>query len=116
MTDGVFDKKVALITGSARGIGSVIAQTFAARGAHVVITHRKKGGASQARGESLCEGIKDRGGQALLLNLDISQKKSVRKAISDTETHFGRLDFLSMQPGRLLNRLKGCLSESCAIW
>lgn len=100
MADPAFDKKVALITGSSRGIGSVIARAFAGLGADVVITHRKKGGSSEARGESLCEEIKHRGGRALLLNLDISQKQSVRKAVGDTEARFGRLDFLILNAAR----------------
>jgi enoyl-[acyl-carrier protein] reductase III len=95
-----FQNKVALITGSARGIGSVIARTFSACGADVVITHRKEGSSSGARGEKLCEEIKKEGGRTLLLNLDISQKKSVHKAITDTEAHFARLDFLILNAAR----------------
>ncbi len=95
-----FKNKVALITGSARGIGSVIARTFSACGADVVITHRKEGGSSEARGKKFFEEISEGGGRALLINCDISQKKSVHKAITDTEAHFGRLDFLILNAAR----------------
>jgi len=100
MGDLPLKKKVALITGSARGIGSVIAQKFSLLGAHVVITHRKQGGASEARGKKLCEEISEEGGRAILVNCDISQKKSVKKTISDTEAYFGRLDFLILNAAR----------------
>ncbi|MCF8145021.1 MAG: SDR family oxidoreductase [Deltaproteobacteria bacterium] len=100
MREHPFQEKVALITGSSRGIGSVIARTFSALGADVVITHRKEGGSSEAKGKRLCNEIRGGGGRALLLNLDISQKKSVHKAIIDTETHFGHLDFLILNAAR----------------
>jgi len=100
MSELPFKKKVALITGSARGIGSVIVRTFSALGANVVITHRKEGGSSEARGKKLCEEISGRGSRAILINCDISQKKSVHKAIEDTKAHFGRLDFLVLNAAR----------------
>jgi NAD(P)-dependent dehydrogenase (short-subunit alcohol dehydrogenase family) len=95
-----FRKRVALVTGSSRGIGSVIARAFSEMGAHVVITYRKEGGSSEARGKKLCEEINEMGGRAVLINCDISQKKSVRKAINDTQAHFGRLDFLILNAAR----------------
>ncbi|GMR03248.1 MAG: hypothetical protein BMS9Abin21_077 [Thermodesulfovibrionia bacterium] len=42
-----FHNKLALITGSFRGIGSAIARKFALSGADVVINYRKAGGSSQ---------------------------------------------------------------------
>lgn len=96
----IFQNRVAFITGSSRGIGSSIAREFAHCGADVVITNRKQGGSSQAKGKKLCEEISEGGGRAILVNCDISQKKSVKKAISDAKAHFGRLDFLILNAAR----------------
>ena len=100
MGDLPLKKKVALITGSARGIGSVIAMKFSNLGADVVITYRKQGRSSQAKGKKLCEGINKGGGRAILVNCAISQKQSVKKTVNDAKAHFGRLDFLILNAAR----------------
>jgi len=100
MEDLPFKKKVALITGSARGIGTVIAKRFSFLGADVVITYKKQGSSSQAKGEKLCKEINKGRCRAILVNCDISQKESVKKALHDTKTHFGRLDFLILNAAR----------------
>jgi 3-oxoacyl-[acyl-carrier protein] reductase len=52
MGDLPFETKVAFITGSARGIGAVIAEKFSRLGADVVITYKKEGTSSKAKGKS----------------------------------------------------------------
>jgi len=62
-------------------------------GLDVVITYREEGSASKVKGEKLCERINKAHSRAMLINCDISQKESVKKAIHDIKGHFGRIDF-----------------------
>lgn len=95
-----FAKKVALVTGSSRGIGSAIAKRFAIAGCDLVINYRKSGGASQKRGEDLCEEIRAIGRKVSLIQADISDKPSVRSLFEETKKQFGRLDFLILNAAR----------------
>ena len=90
----MFTNKVALITGSSRGIGSAIARKFALSGADVVINYRKTGGSSEAQGEKLRKEITEMGRRALLIQADISIKESVKKLFDEINEKYGRLDFL----------------------
>jgi NAD(P)-dependent dehydrogenase (short-subunit alcohol dehydrogenase family) len=100
MPEVPFKDKVALITGSSRGIGNAIAKKIALSGADVVINYRKAGGMSQRKGEDLCKEIKGMGRRALLIQADISQKDSVKKLFNETGEHFGRLDFLILNAAK----------------
>lgn len=100
MEPDAFKGKVALITGSSRGIGSSIARKFALSGADVVINYRKAGGKSQEQGELLCKEIQEMGRRAYLIHSDISVKESVNKMINDVNEKFGRLDFLVLNAAK----------------
>lgn len=100
MQQNLFQNKVALITGSSRGIGSAIARKFALSGADVVINYRKAGGSSQAQGEKLCEEIREMGRCAFLIQADISIKESVKNLINETNERCGRLDFLILNAAK----------------
>lgn len=95
-----FKNKVALITGSSRGIGSSIARKFALSGADVVINYRKTGGSSQTQGERLCKEIQEMGRRAFLIQADISVKESVKNLFNETKEKFGRLDFLILNAAK----------------
>jgi NAD(P)-dependent dehydrogenase (short-subunit alcohol dehydrogenase family) len=95
-----FKNKVALITGSSRGIGSSIARKFAGAGADVVINYRKQGGSSEAQGEKLCDEIRAMGCRAFLMQADISDKNSVKSLMSGAVENCGRLDFLVLNAAR----------------
>lgn len=94
MEDNVLLDKVALITGSSRGIGRAIAQKLARAGADVVINHRKSGGTSESQGRELCTEIQAMGRRAVLVQSDISIKESVQNLIGVARERFGRLDIL----------------------
>ncbi len=100
MAERPFKNKVALITGSGRGIGEAIARSFSILGANVAITHRKPGGASEARAQKVCTDIHDQGGRAIRIQCDISQKELVGKTLNEVEERFGRLDFLVLNAAR----------------
>jgi len=81
--------QTALVTGAGRGIGRAIAMHLAAEGARVGLAART---ASQLR-ETLSR-IREAGGQALALPLDVADRAAVEAAISQCEAAFGPLDLL----------------------
>lgn len=89
-----FENKVALVTGSIRGIGRAIARKFTLSGADVVINDKKWEGSAKILGESLLQEIQEMGRRALFVLADISQKESVKKLFAETYEKFQQLDFL----------------------
>ena len=81
--------KVAVITGSSKGIGLSIAECMADAGAKVVISSRK-----QDVCESAAEKICQNGGEALAIPCNISRKEELHKLIDETLAAWGRLDIL----------------------
>lgn len=92
--------RVALVTGSSRGIGSAIARKLALNGADVVLNYRKAGGASQEQAESLCREIQDMGRRSLIIQADISDRGSVKQLFSEVKEKFNRLDFLILNAAK----------------
>lgn len=89
MTEGRLVGKVAIISGSTRGIGRSTAEMFAREGARVAVTGR-----TVDRGEKVVAGITDAGGEAAFFPLDITEESSVHAVMEDVASHFGRLDVL----------------------
>jgi 3-oxoacyl-[acyl-carrier protein] reductase len=85
-----FTGKTILVTGAGRGIGSAIAQAFAAEGAAVVVNYLQNQTAADAT-VSACEKL---GGVALSLQADVTNQQSVDKLIQRTLSEFGKIDVL----------------------
>jgi NAD(P)-dependent dehydrogenase (short-subunit alcohol dehydrogenase family) len=83
------DKKVALITGSTRGIGRTMAEMFAAEGAKVVLSGR-----SVDKGEKNVERIRAAGGEAMFVPLDVSDETSVQDAVAAAVEAYGPITTL----------------------
>src|ERR1700744_3214173 len=76
--------KVALISGSTRGIGRSIAEHLAAQGARVVVT-----GCTADKGGKVVSRIGEAGGTAEFLRLDVTGEQSVRSVIEEAVRRFG---------------------------
>jgi NAD(P)-dependent dehydrogenase (short-subunit alcohol dehydrogenase family) len=81
--------KVALITGSSRGIGRAIAERMAEHGAKVVVSSRKTEAC-----EAVAEAIRGRGGEALVVPANIGRKEELRALVDRTVAHWGGIDVL----------------------
>ena len=87
--------KVAVITGSSRGIGAGIAQALAAQGARVVVNHRN----SPAGAETVAAAIRDNGGEATVIQADVSQFDEAERLIKETIDTYGQIDILVNNAG-----------------
>ena len=81
--------KVAIITGSSRGIGRSIAETMAQLGAKVVISSRKADAC-----EAVAQGINNAGGTAIVIACNVSRKPEVEALVAGTEQKLGPVDIL----------------------
>ena len=86
--------KVALITGAASGIGKEMAIEYAKQGAKVVIADLALEAASKT-----AEEIKQAGGQAFAVAMDVSSEEQVDKGVADAAAHFGGIDILISNAG-----------------
>ncbi len=92
--------KVALITGSSRGIGQAIARKLAAAGADIVINYRRTAGSSFAQAEELNKEIEAMGRKTLMVQADISEKSSVKTLFAKISETFGTLDYLILNAAK----------------
>jgi NAD(P)-dependent dehydrogenase (short-subunit alcohol dehydrogenase family) len=86
--------KVALITGSTKGIGKEIALGFAREGAHVIVNGRNLEKARLVAKEAEALGIK-----SMAVGADVSQAQGVKAMVDEATQHFGRIDILVNNAG-----------------
>jgi NAD(P)-dependent dehydrogenase (short-subunit alcohol dehydrogenase family) len=86
--------KVALISGGARGMGAVEARLFAKEGASVVI-----GDILDADGQQTEKDIREAGGEAVFVHLDVTREADWATAVAIALDRFGKLDILVNNAG-----------------
>lgn len=87
--------KVAIVTGSSRGIGRALAERLGRDGAKVVVTYA----GNREKAEAVVSAIKTSGSDAIALQLDLSKLEDIRNLVQSTINHFGRLDILVISGG-----------------
>ncbi|MDD7887991.1 SDR family oxidoreductase [Flavivirga sp. 57AJ16] len=93
------NQKVALITGSSRGIGAEIAQQFAKSGTKVVVNYS----GSKDSADKVVQSIITNGGEAIGIQADVSKTTDVSRLFDEAIAHFGRIDILVNNAGLMLN-------------
>ncbi|MDQ0256897.1 enoyl-[acyl-carrier protein] reductase III [Evansella vedderi] len=83
-------KKVALITGSSRGIGKTIATKLAKEGYNIVINYAR----SRGKAEETAEELRQLGVDVLTVKANIAKKDKVEEMFAQIDEHFGRVDVL----------------------
>src|SRR6201986_5307990 len=81
--------KIAIITGSSKGIGRAIAERMAEHGARVVISSRKAEAC-----EAVAAGIRAKGGEAMVQACHVGRKDELQKLVDATMAKWGRVDIL----------------------
>lgn len=87
---------VALVTGSSQGIGRAIAMELAKHGCKIVINDIPAG---HDRAEAVSQEIIDDGGDAIVVEADVSQPDQIAKMFAEIKEHYGRCDILVNNAG-----------------
>jgi 3-oxoacyl-[acyl-carrier protein] reductase len=91
---GKLDGKVAIVTGSASGIGCCIAESFAEEGAAVAVADLNEPGA-----QAVAEGIAGRGGRAVAIGVDVTDERLVAQLVDRTLSELGGVHILVNNAG-----------------
>ena len=103
---GRVDGKVALVSGSAQGLGLADAQVLAREGARVVMTDIQ-----DEAGESAAAAIREAGGDAVFMHHDVSSEDGWIELIQKVKDRYGRLDVLVNNAGLV----KIASPEDCSL-
>ena len=83
--------KVALVSGSSRGIGKAIATSFAKEGSSVIVTYKKN--------EDLAKKVASNFSDFLIVKLDVSKRESIKNAVKKIMKKYNRIDILVNNAG-----------------
>src|SRR5450759_2134992 len=87
--------QVALVTGSATGMGRATSLMLARQGAHVVVNYTR----SEAEAKETAAAVEALGRKALLVRADVSDDRQVSAMVDETVKTFGRLDIIVNNAG-----------------
>lgn len=86
---GRLENKVALVVGATSGIGAEVARAYGEEGAKIVV-----GGRTEDRGKEVANEIKNNGGEASFVQIDITDQESVKNAVKTVTDKYGTIDVL----------------------
>ena len=86
--------RVAVVTGSTKGIGKAIAEAMAAQGAKLVISSRKAPACDQVASQ-----IREAGGEAIAIPCNVSHKDQLQHLVDETRRQLGAIDILVANAG-----------------
>jgi len=87
--------KIALVTGSSRGVGRAIVLAYAREGANVVVNYTS----NEAAANEVVEAIGGMGSRAIAVRADVAVKSDVERLVQSTVDTFGRIDILVNNAG-----------------
>ena len=87
--DGYAAGKVALITGSSRGIGRTLALSLADRGGSVVVNYK----VNEDLAMEVVAGVRKRGGRAIAVQADMESPEDIDRLFDAAKEEFGKLDY-----------------------
>ena len=85
--------RVAVITGSTKGIGKAIAEQMAIAGAKVVVSSRKSDACEEVARE-INETVQGQAGEATAIPCHVSHKEQLQHLVEETHNRFGKIDIL----------------------
>ncbi|MGA3406280.1 MAG: SDR family oxidoreductase [Candidatus Bathyarchaeia archaeon] len=84
--------KVVVVTGAARGIGAAIAKAFGSAKCKVLVADRMRRPDGRARAETIAQEIAKAGGEAFVMQVDVSDQTQVDKMFQTAVEKFGKID------------------------
>lgn len=105
------ENKVAIVTGSATGIGQAIVERFAREGCAVTIDYVE---GQDADASSTVDAVKAAGGRAIAIRANIADPNDVNSLVSETVDAFGRLDIMVNNAG--IEKKVPFLDVSLELW
>src|SRR3954447_26830550 len=87
--------KVAIITGSARGLGKAIAERYAALGADIVINYSR----DKASAEEVVNNITPMGVRVIAVQADVSKVAEIKHLFNEAKKAFGKIDIVVANAG-----------------
>jgi 3-oxoacyl-[acyl-carrier protein] reductase len=100
MSDKRLEGKVAIVTGSSRGIGKAIAERYVEEGAKVCVNYVSNG----RDADELVNSMRRAGHEAISVGADVSSAGDVKKLVQETVAEFGRVDILVNNAGVMFTR------------
>ena len=82
--------KVAIVSGSSRGLGAAIAKELALNGAQVVVNYAN----SPAKAQEVLDAIKAKGGQAIAVAADLGSEEGPKHLVAETVKAYGKIDIV----------------------
>ena len=89
------ENKVALITGSGRGLGKAIAERYAALGANLVLNYSR----DKTSAEEVLSNVTAMGVKAILVQADVSKVAEIERLFGEALAAFGKIDIVVANAG-----------------